>query len=275
MGRAERTSNPFGGQTALVSANPPTQYATDRNLRARQRLWERQEPAFDVVSWTIELAALVPAARVLDVGCGNGRYLSGMKSLGIEAVGCDLSPGMLKAAAGHAVVGADAVSLPFRAGEFNVVLAPHMLYHVADREAGVREFRRVLAQDGRCVAVANGAGHLASLRAMVEEAAAAHRPGWRWTDRLAERFSLENGGHQLAVAFNDVLCVRPKEPGRAVVTDPEVIAGYVASVGDLYGPELGGSWGSLVADVRERAAQIIERDGAFVIEGDVGAFVCS
>jgi SAM-dependent methyltransferase len=257
-----------------VSTNPPTQYETDRNLSARQRLWERQDPRFDVVGWTLDLAGVEPGARVLDVGCGNGRYLSAMQSLGVEAVGCDLSPGMLKAASSHTVVAADAIRLPYRAEEFDIVLAPHMLYHVTDREAAVREFRRVLAHDGRCVAVTHGAGHLASLRVVVEAAAEAFRAGWRWTGP-AEVFSLENGGRQLAVAFNDVHRVRPTDPGRAVVTDPDVIAGYVASVGDIDGPELAGSWDRVVAQVRASATQIIQREGAFVVEGDVGAFVCS
>lgn len=32
-------------QDDWVSLNPPTQYATDANLRARQRLWEYQQPS--------------------------------------------------------------------------------------------------------------------------------------------------------------------------------------------------------------------------------------
>lgn len=54
-----------------------------------------------------------------------------------------------------------------------------------------------------------------------------------------------------------------------------MIAGYVASVEDLYGPDFAGSWSALVADVHATAAEIIQRDGAFLVEGDVGAFVCS
>lgn len=265
-----------------MTTNPATQYATDRNLRARQRLWERQEPAFDVVAWTLGLVGVMPGLRVLDVGCGNGRYIVALRSLGAEAVGCDLSvgmlkaapTGMLKAAPTGSVVTADAVALPFPAERFDVVLAPHMLYHVADRRAAAREFRRVLARDGCCVAVANGAEHLGSLRAVVQDAAAPFQPEWRWTDRLGEAFSLENGAEQLSVAFDDVQCVRPSEPGRAVVTDPEVIADYVASVGDIYGRELSRSWDRLVEDVRTRAAEVIDRDGVFVVEGDVGALVC-
>jgi hypothetical protein len=150
-----------------------------------------------------------------------------------------------------------------------------MLYHVADRAAAALEFRRVLAAGGRCVVVTNGAGHLASLRAAVQAAAAPVQPGWRWVFPSAEVFSLENGAGQLSVAFDDVRCVRPDKPARAVVTDPDVIAGYVASVGDHAGRELSGSWDRLVEEVRVKAAQMIEYEGAFVVEGDVGAFVCS
>ncbi|MHB8296363.1 MAG: class I SAM-dependent methyltransferase [Acidimicrobiales bacterium] len=259
----------YGGAIA-----PPSQYATDRNLRARQRLWEHQEPAFDVVGWTLGLAGVGPASRVLDVGCGNGHYLTAMSSLGAQAAGCDLSVGMLRAAAGAALVAADAVRLPFPGATFDVVLAPHMLYHVPDRHAAAHELRRVLRHGGTFVAVANGAGHLASLRAVVEAAARPYVPGWTWTDRLGEAFSLENGASQLLVAFQDVRCARPEHPGRAMVTDPDVIAGYVASLGDLYGHALPVSWDKVVEGVRRRASEVTESDGVFVVEGDVGAFVC-
>lgn len=129
---------------------------------------------------------------------------------------------------------------------------------------------------GRCVVVvANGTGHLATLRAVVQDAASSLHPGWRWVDRLAEAFSLENGGDQLSVAFDDIRCVRPDSPGRAAVTDPDVIAGYLASVGDRYAAELAAPWDRLVERVRVRAENIISSEGVFVVEGDVGAFVCS
>lgn len=55
-----------------VELNPPGQYADDRNLHARQRLWQCQTPGFDIAAWVLDLAGLGPGMRALDAGCGNG-----------------------------------------------------------------------------------------------------------------------------------------------------------------------------------------------------------
>src|SRR4029077_140436 len=83
--------SPDGRRRWAVSLNPPTQYLTDANLRARQRLWEYQRPRLDLVSWVLAVAGLraTSTARVLDVGCGNGIYLAQLRHRGIDVVGCD------------------------------------------------------------------------------------------------------------------------------------------------------------------------------------------
>ena len=70
----------------LVTLNPADQYANDRNFRARQRLWQHQEPYFDLMGWVVGLAGLSPGVlrpglRVLDAGCGNGAYLHAVRAL--------------------------------------------------------------------------------------------------------------------------------------------------------------------------------------------------
>src|SRR5580704_2516194 len=153
-----------------MELNPPGQYADDRHLHARQRLWRGQVPSFDVAAWVLDLAGLRAGTRVLDVGCGNGVYLRALRARRIRAVGCDRSPGMLHAAAHPALVNADVTVLPVRDGAFGVVLAAHLLDLVPDRGTAIRELRRVLAPGGTCVAVTNGAQHLRSLRDLIERA---------------------------------------------------------------------------------------------------------
>jgi hypothetical protein len=43
-----------------VALNPPGQYADDRNLNARQRLWRCQVPFFEFTAWVLDLAGLTP-----------------------------------------------------------------------------------------------------------------------------------------------------------------------------------------------------------------------
>jgi ubiquinone/menaquinone biosynthesis C-methylase UbiE len=266
------------GEDSGVSLNPPSQYATEANLRARQRLWEEQRPPFDIVAWVLEVAGLATATDqcVLDVGCGNGMYLGELRRRRINAVGCDLSPGMLAAAAPHPqLVNADVTTLPFAAAAFDVVLAPHMLYHVSDRRSAAMEMRRVLKPRGRCVVVTNGQDHMRSLRELVEAAVRVATPGWQMRNPSTHAFSLHNGEEQLGASFDHVSCVRPDDVAPVKLTDAAIAADYVESVADHYQHETSRPWPEIVEQVRQAVEQEIHERGAFVVAGETGAFVCS
>jgi SAM-dependent methyltransferase len=163
-----------------MELNPPGQYADDRNLHARQRLWRGQVPSFDVTAWVLDLAGLTPGTRVLDAGCGNGIYLRALRERRIRAVG---------------------TALPVRDGAFGVVLAAHLLDLVPDRGTAIRELHRVLAPGGTCVAVTNGAQHLRSLRELIERVVGVEMPGWRMSAPTGSAFTLDNAVAQLGVVF--------------------------------------------------------------------------
>jgi ubiquinone/menaquinone biosynthesis C-methylase UbiE len=133
-------------------------------------VWAR-EPGFDSY-WRFhrdQFLALVPLPRkrTLDVGCGEGRLARDLKALGHTMVAVDASPTMLGAAQeadpeleAHL---ADAATLPFEDGAFDLVVAFMSLQDVDDLEGAVREAGRVLEPGGRlCLAVVhpiNSAGH--------------------------------------------------------------------------------------------------------------------
>lgn len=256
-----------------MALNPPGQYSDDRNLSARQRLWAFQEPYFDIVGWVLSLAGVSSGARVLDAGCGNGMYLRALAARGVRAVGCDLSPGMLRATGHRAVACADVSALPLRDAAFDVVLAVHMLYHVPEREAAMRELRRVLAPGGVCIAVTNGARQLRELRALAEEAARQAAPGRRLR-ALSSTFTAENAAAQLSTAFGSVTCVRPPSRPPVVIRDSGVAADYVASWDGFYQEETADAGPDVAGDVRARVQAIIDREGAFITYGDLAAFIC-
>lgn len=93
------------------------------------------------------------AGRVLEVGCGTGLLLRRVAPLASEAVGLDLSHGMLSVARERAlrVVGGSASRLPFRSGAFDLVYSFKVLAHVPDIREAVREMVRVTRPGGRLV----------------------------------------------------------------------------------------------------------------------------
>jgi SAM-dependent methyltransferase len=257
----------------VVVLNPPSQYADDRNLRARQRLWQHQTPFFDIAGWVLSLAGLSPGLRVLDAGCGNGEYLRALAGQPVQAAGCDLSMGMLRSAAHRAVLNADVTALPLRNGTFDVVLAVHMLYHVPDRQSAVRELRRVLAPGGVCISVTNGGRHLRALRSLVERSVRKAAPGWEMRP-ATQAFTAENAAAQLGTAFESVTCVRPAGEAPVVIRDATVAADYVASWASFYQDQIARPWPEVVQDVRQDVQAVIDHEGAFVVSGDLAAFVC-
>jgi SAM-dependent methyltransferase len=173
------------------------------------------------------------------------------------------------------VVNADAQALPFLGCSFDVVLAAHMLYHVADRELAVNEMRRALVPGGRCVAVTNGSGHIRSLRQLIESVVHERTPRWKMIDWATQAFSLNEGLAIMRTAFDSVTSVRPPIRSEVVITDPGVVSDYVASVAGAYQHQVEAPWEEIVEQTRRRVQAVIDRDGAFITAGDTGAFVCS
>jgi SAM-dependent methyltransferase len=100
--------------------------------------------------------------RILDAGCGTGATLVELARFG-TAFGIDyeevplrycLERGVRRAAA------ADVCRLPFRDGEFNLVIATDLLEHLADDAPAVREMARVLRPGGWMVVSAPASKHL-------------------------------------------------------------------------------------------------------------------
>lgn len=104
------------------------------------------------------MPALPDHARVLELGCGNGKTLSAMNRCGWDVTGIDLSPRALRLALQASpeehkitLAGADIRQLPFCAGSFDGVVAFHVLGHLSagDRGTSLQELSRVTRAGGR------------------------------------------------------------------------------------------------------------------------------
>lgn len=104
---------------------------------------------------TRDALGLRPGDRVLDVGAGTGVSTAELARSGADAVGVDLSLGMLRAGRrvrpGVPLLAGDALRLPFRDGSFDAVTISFALRNVVDTRAALCELARVTRPGGRLV----------------------------------------------------------------------------------------------------------------------------
>jgi SAM-dependent methyltransferase len=93
--------------------------------------------------------------RILDLGCGKGRFATALCQRGASVVGLDVSAAMLDQATGIERVRASARRLPFVPASFDGVIAVEVFEHLARQslDAVCGEVRRVLRPGGTLVIV--------------------------------------------------------------------------------------------------------------------------
>jgi SAM-dependent methyltransferase len=95
-----------------------------------------------------------PGERVLDLGCGTGRFVAALRDAGCDAVGVEIAEAALERARAVAP-GADLRllagdgSIPLEHGSVDLVWCSEVLEHVADGAHLLQEARRVLRPGGR------------------------------------------------------------------------------------------------------------------------------
>ncbi len=127
--------------------------------------WERRR--------ALLLAEARPGERVLDLGCGAGRFVAALRDAGADPVGVEIASGALERARAVAP-GADLRllaqdgSIPLEHGSVDLVWCSEVLEHIADGAHLLQEARRVLRPGGRMLVTVPYHGRLqASLVALL------------------------------------------------------------------------------------------------------------
>jgi SAM-dependent methyltransferase len=212
------------------SAHAISQYATTSDrLAARIAVHSYSTNPFELGSWLAERLPL--SGDVLEVGAGTGKLWRGIDHVarGVRLVLTDFSPTMcelLRAVPEAVVQECDAGDLPFEDARFDLVLAIHMLYHVDDPDAVLREFARVLRPGGSVAITVHGAGHLAEFD---EFGPLIGRPDLARGQYLND-FTAENGPDRMAGVFSGVTVER--FPGDLDIPTAEPVLDYLDSIAE-------------------------------------------
>jgi SAM-dependent methyltransferase len=112
---------------------------------------------FQALCRALALAKISRGSRVLDVGCGTGRWVRRYEQLGFHATGLDATPGMLTTARERGtaapLIAGEAGQLPFSDGAFDCVADVTVVQHIPSefQARALSEMLRVLKPGGRLI----------------------------------------------------------------------------------------------------------------------------
>ncbi len=255
-------------------------YADDRHIRSRGAIYAYAEtPAGP--RWRTSMIPWDGTQVVADVGCGNGFDLRQLVPQGRcrHAIGLDLSAGMLSSlrdlrqTGRLSLVQADAQHLPLPDASVDVAMAMHMLYHVPDVGAAIRELRRITRPDGTVLASTNSPAHLAEIAALMNTAISSQLGG-SVQAVPADSFTTQTGTALLSREFSSVTLHSLDVP--LSIPSAQPVIRYVASLREPTLAMVGESldFDAVLDDIAMKVEQDIRTQGSFRATTHMGVFVC-
>ena len=211
------------------------QYKSDKNLNIRSNLHSYNINKVDFDKWCFNQMNFPKNARILELGCGTGKFwFKNKESIdkNLDITLSDFSKSMLKIAKDKLkYVDYDfkyeeinMENIPYDDESFDMVIAEHMIYFAPDIEKALSEIKRVLTHGGMLYISANSCETMAELNELAEKFDSSLGID---NNGYSSRFELENGDIILKKYFNKV-DVKILE-GKIIVDDAKPVVSYKAS----------------------------------------------
>ncbi|HKA08970.1 MAG TPA: class I SAM-dependent methyltransferase [Candidatus Dormibacteraeota bacterium] len=266
-----------------MTTSDPHSWTDDQVVRERyarspsrcRTIYEFRPPGHDLLGFLLDQIRWLPSGRVLDAGCGLGSYFAALAARVPSGmvVGLDITLSMLTRVAGwHPTVPlicGDVRTLPVVSGAFDVVVSAHMLYHIPNLDAAIRELHRVLRPGGCLLAIYDSVASQTELDELFLTSG-----GTATLNSITTLFSIENGRRHLEPVFETVdLYTTTSE---MLVTDPQPILDEIDCLRPVAEAHLASriSWEAMLAQVSARVHEVIASEGRFRITETKGVFVC-
>lgn len=211
------------------------QYKSDKNLNIRNNLHSYNINKIDFDKWCFNQIRFKKNARVLEVGCGTGKFWQKNKENIDESLDItlsDFSKGMLKSTKdklkylnhNFKYKEINVENIPYEDESFDIVIARHMIYFAPDIEKALSEIKRVLVYGGTAYITVNSCETMAELNKLAEKFDSSLGID---NNGYSARFELENGEAAIKKHFNKVEVEILK--GKIIVNDAKPVVSYKAS----------------------------------------------
>lgn len=251
------------------------QYQNASNISARihlHSLYSQNKQGW--FPWVYQQCRIVPGMKILEIGCGDGALWTQNLSLLPDQVSItlsDVSEGMLRDA--RRAIGADdprftfasfdCHSIPMEDGQFDLVIANHVLFYCSNIRQVCQEVSRVLKPGGHFLCSTYGSGHMKEISQLVQDY---DKNIVLSAEYLYERFGRENGREILCRDFFDVQWHSYEDS--LLVTEAEPLISYILSCH--------GNQNQYILDKYKDFRSFVARktDKGFYISKDAGIFLC-
>lgn len=260
-----------------------SQYASADKLHARWDLYKSAVPKIDIHQTGIDHLKLKGSEDILEVGCGDGSILVNLRRKGHtgKLTGMEINDGMFRESVEAQKKGniqppikfivGSADNLPFPDKSFNVIIAFFMLYHMPDIQQTLREWKRVLKDNGK-VLISTGSPlnkpKHKKFKKMVEVLI-----GKTASPQFISSFNLENAEEQL----NGVFKITDKfvYKGQIKIEKAQPYLKAFNSIRDMYEPIPSDvDWERAESAVRKEVEEEITQNSFFTDSVRRGFFIC-
>lgn len=154
-----RDWTPLQQQVEAAAAVRPQWYLEEQPLEQsspwRHHLRKRRLYVQRAIQRHLQARGAARVARLLDLGCGDGNHLAWLSAFAERAYGSDYNLVRLVRAKARnpeaTIFAADVLDFPADDGVFDIVFFNHVIEHIPDDVAALREVRRLLAPGGLLV----------------------------------------------------------------------------------------------------------------------------
>ncbi|BCN31280.1 MerR family transcriptional regulator [Anaeromicropila herbilytica] len=253
------------------------QYKSASNLKIRIKLHSQYSTnKIGWYPWIFSKLELKPHQKVLEIGCGDGEMWRVNENLipkDVDIKLTDISEGMVNAAresldhinSNISFQAMDCHEMPFEDGEFDIIIANHVLFYLKDLDKALSEIKRVMKPNGIFICSTYGRNHMKEVTEFTKE----FDPRINLSEvDLYEIFGLENGDTKLNKYFTQVTTTKYEDS--LILDEEQLLIDYVLSCHGNQKEYIVQCY----QDFKEFLHEKIMKKGYLKITKDAGVFIC-